>query len=269
MPHLASSLLATNWGSPPGVTTQDQNTNFLWALSYYLAIPIGLIVIGLTVWCVVRYRRRPANAARRPSQFQYHIPLEAVYTIIPLLIVATIFGFVYGAENRIDHVSKNPAVEVRVEGFQWGWRFIYLRVNGRTLSKAQQFQNVGSVANLPNINDTRDLPTLTLPANQTVQLDLVSDDVVHEMYIPAALFDRTLTPGVHNTVDFNFRKPAHYIGQCTQFCGTYHAFMRFNLVIMPRSQFRTWAANQKPGSITYPGKAYRSGIPGNNFGVGD
>lgn len=264
--QILTQLLATNFGSPQGITAQDSHVRYLWHITYYLAIPLGLIVVGAIIWCVVRYRERPGHTGT-PRQFQYHIPIEAAYTIIPLLMVATLFGFMYHAENKIDAVSKHPQVVVNVLGFQWGWRFTYVTVNGHSLATSKQFQEVGSVANEPNLNDTADLPVLTVPANETVQFNLRTADVNHSFYIPATLFKRDLIQGINNVVDMNFVKTGHFIGECTQFCGPYHPFMRFMLEVMPSAQFNQWAASHKPG-ITYAGKPYDSGIPANTFGEG-
>ncbi|MGH9077287.1 MAG: cytochrome c oxidase subunit II [Acidimicrobiales bacterium] len=264
----AGQLLATNFGSPPGITSQDSNVRFLWNLTYWLAIPLGLLVIGLVLWCVVRYRQRPGRQGL-PRQFQYHIPIEAAYTIIPLVMVAVVFGFVFKAESNIDAVAKNPSAEVRVEGFQWGWRFTYMRVGGKALAAPQRFEEVGSVANEPSLNDDSALPVLTLPANVTVQLDLFSDDVNHSFYIPATLFKRDLIQGVSNTVDMNFVKTGQFIGECTQFCGTFHPYMRFVVNVVPPAQFVQWAGAQVPGSVTYAGKPINPGIAPNIFGAGN
>ncbi len=259
-------LRNSNFGSPSGITKQDSQVRLLWQLSNYMAIPLGLIVIGLVVWCVVRYRARPGHDGT-PRQFQYHIPLEITYTVIPLIMVAIIFGFMYHAEDVVDAVAKNPPVRIKVEGFQWGWRFTYLTVNGHPLASDRQFQEVGSVANEPSINDTSDLPVLTVPTNETVEMDLYSDDVDHIMYIPATLFQRDLIQGVSNTVNFNFVRTGRFIGECTQYCGPYHPYMRFVLDVMPAAQFNSWAAHHKPG-ITYAGRTAGSGIPPNLFGRG-
>jgi cytochrome c oxidase subunit 2 len=264
--RLATQLHATNFGSPGGITKQDQQVRLLWHLSYYLSIPLGLLVIGLVVWCVVRYRMRPGHLVT-PRQFQYHIPLEITYTIIPLLMVATIFGYMYHAEDVVDAVAKNPPVRIRVEGFQWGWRFTYLTVNGHPLSQSRQFQEVGSVANEPSINDDADLPVLTVPAHETVELDLFTADVNHSFYIPETLFKRDLIQGVSNTINFNFVQTGRFIGECTQFCGPYHPFMRFVVDVMPAGQFNSWASRHKPG-ITYAGHTAGSGIPPDLFGRG-
>src|SRR6202042_616552 len=97
-------MVATDWGSPGGISTDAEQVLRLWRITYYLAIPIGVLVIGLILWCVFRYRQTPGDR-REPRQFQYHIPIEAAYTIIPLIIVGVLFGFVYGAENKEDNLN--------------------------------------------------------------------------------------------------------------------------------------------------------------------
>ena len=234
-------LLATNFGSPHGVTTQDHWTRLLWHISYYFAIPIGLIVIGLIVWALVRYRERPGHV-RTPAQFQYHIPLEAAYTIIPLVVVAVIFGFMFNAENKQGTVVKQPAVKITVDGFQWGWRFVY--PNGHV--------QVGT-GDYSNINNNNDLPVLVIPSNETVQLHVVSLDVVHTFYVPEFLYNRDLIPGVKNVFDINVTKPGLYPGQCNNICGQYHAYMRFLVDVMPPAQYDAWYKQQPACSITTAG----------------
>jgi cytochrome c oxidase subunit 2 len=235
---VAAHLLATNWGSPGGISTDAHQVLQLWKITYYLAVPIGVLVIGLILWCVFRYRHQPGDL-RQPRQFQYHIPIEAAYTIIPLIIVGVLFGFVYGAENKEDNLTKNPALKVTVEGFQWGWRFTY--PNGH--------QEVGSVATQQTINDASALPVLYMPENETVQFKLESDDVVHSFYVPEFLFQRDLIQGINNVVDIKATNVGTFIGECTNLCGTYHAFMRFEVDVMPPKQFGQWMAHQAPNSI--------------------
>lgn len=239
--HQATRLLATNFGSPSGVTTQDHWVRQLWHISYYFAVPIGLLVIALIVWAMVRYRDRPGHE-RTPAQFQYHIPIEAAYTIIPLVVVAVIFGFMFNAENKQGTVAKNPAVKITVDGFQWGWRFVY--PNGHV--------QVGT-GNYNDVNDNNDLPTLIIPANETVQLQVVSLDVVHTFYVPEFLYNRDLIPGVNNKFDVNVTQPGVYPGQCNNICGQYHAYMRFLVDVMPTAQYNSWYSQQPACSVTTAG----------------
>jgi cytochrome c oxidase subunit 2 len=265
VPHLTSRLLATDFGSPGGITTQDHQVLRLWHISWYFAAPLAVIVVGLIVWCMIAYRARPGAI---PAQHQYHIPLEIAYTIIPFVIVAVLFGYMYQAENKIDKVSKNPAVHITVNGFQWGWRFVYDSVNINGQVKTPDFKVIGSVANEPDINDNVDLPIMVLPANEDVQFDLVSLDVIHSFYIPETLFKRDLIPGVKNVVDMTFKAPGGpYIGECTQFCGTYHPYMRFNVKVLSIPDFNNWVQQQTPGKSYYAGQS-TGGLPGGSFGGG-
>ena len=239
---LATRLVGSNFGSPHGVTDQNHWMRQLWQISFWFALPIAIIVLGGIVWCVIRYRAKDGDD-RRASQFQYHIPIEALYTILPLIIVAIIFGYAYNAENKVNAVSKTPAVKITVEGFQWGWRFTY--PNGH--------QEVGTVANELNINSEANLPILYMPAGETVQLHLVSDDVVHTFYVKEFLFNRDLIPGINNTVDFNVNRTGTFAGQCNNICGQYHAYMRFLVKVMSTADYDAWYAQQAPNSITTAG----------------
>jgi len=154
------------------------------------------------------------------------------YTIVPIALVAVLFVYTYQAENKEDNVSSNPALVVRVDAFQWGWRFTY--PNG--------YEVIGSVATEPSINSTT-LPVLTLPAGETVQINLYSDDVNHSFYVPAFLFKRDAIQGINNSFDFNIDPSVagqRFVGECTQFCGTYHPYMRFWLQVMAKNSFSTW-----------------------------
>ena len=240
MSLLATHVLATsNFGSPTGITTGDKQTLFLWHLTYFIAIPLGLLVLGLIVWCIIAYREKPGST-RRAQQFQYHIPLEALYTIVPLVLVAIVFGFMYSAENKVDHIAKHPAVKITVQSFQWGWRFIY--PNGH--------QEVGDVYDNLNINSRANLPVLYMPAHETVQFTLKTADVVHTFYIPAFLYQRDMYPHIHNVIDFNVTRTGIFPGECNNICGVFHAYMRFNVDVMPVSAYNSWYAHQAPNSIT-------------------
>ncbi|HEX4863298.1 MAG TPA: cytochrome c oxidase subunit II [Acidimicrobiales bacterium] len=238
---LATRLVGSNFGSPHGVTDQNHWVRQLWQISFWFALPIAILVLGGIIWCVIRYREKPGG--RGPSQFQYHIPIEAVYTIVPLIIVAIIFGYAYNAENKVDAISKAPAVKINIEGFQWGWRFTY--PNGH--------QEVGTVSNALDINSEANLPILYMPSGETVQLHLVSDDVVHTFYVKEFLFNRDLIPGINNTVDFNVNRTGTFEGQCNNICGQYHAYMRFLVKVMSPADYDAWYAQQAPNSITTAG----------------
>ena len=216
------------YGMPAPATTQAKQTLYLWQGVFVTAVVVGAIVWGLIFWSIIRYRRR-GNETGLPRQTQYHIPLEITYTVIPVIVVAVIFFFVVRAENVIDRTSATPAVSVRVEGFQWGWRFTYLNPDGTAMGP-------------PIVGNQYSEPVLTLPAGETVRLDLVSDDVIHSFFVPDFLFKRDLIPRVHNVVELYIDKTGTFQGHCAEFCGLHHADMNFLVKAVPKDQFAVPAA---------------------------
>jgi heme/copper-type cytochrome/quinol oxidase subunit 2 len=87
------------------VTTQDHYVRELWHITYIFAVPIGLIVLGLILWCMFRYREGRATIARPPSSSTTS-PSRRPTPIIPLVIVAIVFGFMYNAENHVDATCR-------------------------------------------------------------------------------------------------------------------------------------------------------------------
>jgi cytochrome c oxidase subunit 2 len=218
-----SSQSLPRFGAPAGATQQSHHFIYLWQGTFITAMVIGGLVWGLIFWSIIRYRKRPGDETL-PKQTRYHIPLEITYTAIPVVIVAVIFGFNVHAERKVDQLSKNPAVTVKVEGFQWGWRFSYLRADG-------------SVIGPPVVGTEVSIPTLVLPEDETVLLQLRSDDVIHSFFVPDFLFKRDLIPGVNNDVDFYIDRVGTFEGHCAEFCGIHHTDMNFVVRAVTRQEF--------------------------------
>ena len=213
---------ACRFGAPRGATTQGQDIGRLYQVLFYTAIPVAVIVYGLIFWSIIRYRRGRGDPDRMPKQFRYHIPLEILYTVIPIAIVLGLFVVTYNVEKKVDRVTAKPAVFVRVTAFQWQWRFDY--------------PDYGiSMVGTPTRN-----PQLVLPVGQTAEIRLLSADVNHAFFVPDFLFKRDAIPGFPNTFDLRVDRAGVYRGECAEFCGVNHADMNFTIRALSQSQFRTW-----------------------------
>lgn len=229
-----------------GATKQGHDSFLLYSGTVIAAIVVGTIVVLLILWAVLRYRRR---SDEMPKQFQYHIPLEITYTVIPILIVLALFGFTVVTENAVDAVSPHPAVAVKVTAFQWGWRFDYSGQHVSVLGETTQDPDPVGLNGRPCAPAVDCLgPGLVMPAGETTRITLVSADVVHGFYVPAFNFSRYALPGVTNVFDFTVKHPGIYRAQCTQFCGLYHALMFFHVVALPPAQFRAWLRSEQASS---------------------
>lgn len=221
-----------NFGLPSSATRQGDHTVALWRGVVIAALCVGVLVWGLIFYSIVAYRRRRNDDGEVPGQRQYNHGLEIFYTIIPVLIVAVVFVFAVQAEHRIDNHTK-AATDITVYGFQWQWQFKY---------PADDITVTG--------NGAGPYPELVVPAGETVQLRLISTDVVHSFWVPDFLFKRDLIPGVHNVVQFDVKKAGRYWGECAAFCGLDHARMDFVVHAVPPAQYRRWLAGNHGKSLT-------------------
>jgi len=207
-------------GEQQGVTKQSQGMFDLWHGSVIVALCVGALVVSLIIWCLLRYRRRGRDDI--PNQRQYVIPLEIVYTAIPVVIVVVLFAISWSVQHDVDALSSHPATTIEVRGFQWQWRFHY--PDGDV-----------TVVGLPDHD-----PVMVLPIGETVRIVLTSGDVVHSFYVPQFLFKRDAIPGTTNRFDVNVDKPGTYRAYCAEFCGLNHARMTFTVRAVSPSEFRNW-----------------------------
>lgn len=226
---LGSAACSSRGGVPDPVTKQGSDVLDLWRILLGAAVVLGAFVVGLILWSVVRFRRpRGAAPGDLPVQTRANIPLEVFYTVIPLLIVAVLFGLTLRTQHRENKLSPTPDLTVEVTGFQWGWRFRY---------PAQGITVVGD-ANAP--------PTLVLPVGASVRLRLVAADVVHSFFVPAFLVKRDMIPRVDNQLEVRPTQVGHYGGMCAEFCGLDHTRMTFSVDIVTPQQFQGFVAEQQP-----------------------
>ena len=233
---LAGCNVYPSYGASRGATSQGQDTFKLYSGMMTTGIIIGGIVFLLILFTVFRYRRR---SDAMPRQFHENIPIEIIYTVVPILIVFALFAFTVITENKVDATVRadattsqgKPVVQIRVTAFQWGWRFDYPNLNVGV---------AGEVTNGPGNHG----PQMVVPVGQTVQITLVSDDVIHGFYVRDFNFSRYALPGVTNFFDLNVLQPGTYAGQCTQICGLYHSEMLFSVRAVSPVNFRLWAASE-------------------------
>jgi cytochrome c oxidase subunit 2 len=229
-------------GGYRGSTKQGHDESLLWIGTMIAAIVVMVIVGGLIVWSVIRYRRR---SDEMPRQFQNHLGLEITYIVIPVVMVLTLFGFTVYTENQVDAVTPTPAVKVHVTAFQWGWRYQYpghVDITGVTTEDPDPVGLNGAPC-APAVDCLG--PGLVVPAGETTRITLDSQDVIHGFYVPQFNFSRYAQPGVTNVFDLTVQSTGIYRAQCTQLCGLYHSLMFFHVVALPPNQFRAWLSSQQ------------------------
>lgn len=224
--------------SGPGTTDKTDGIIDLWVGSWVAALIVGVLVWGLLIWCVIVYRRRKDDH-QLPVQLRYHLPLELLYTFVPLLMVGVLFFYTVQVQSDITTVDSDETdINIEVYGRQWAWDFNYLDYEVWDTGSPAEMDDLSSgPEGLQEYADQEQVPTLYLPVDQTVEFTLESRDVIHSFWIPAFLYKLDMIPGRTNTFQVTPQVIGTYYGRCAELCGEYHGYMLFNVEVVSQEDF--------------------------------
>ena len=232
----ASEVIAFGW--PEGVTEQAERMRTLWIGSVIASLVVGVIVWVLILWPVAFHRRRTDQI---PRQFQYNLPVEIAYTVLPLVIVTVLFYFTATTQNFVQAKVEDPDLRVGVVGFQWNWEFQYLQDEAGSDGRFDPMRTeVGTPVSTVGSSST--IPILVVPTDRIVEYRLESDDVIHSFFVPVFLFKRDVFPmpeknNSDNVFQTTVDEEGAFVGRCAELCGTYHSTMNFELRALPVGLF--------------------------------
>jgi len=217
------------FGAPDPKSAEGESIYSLWQGFFVASIFVALLVWGLIVYSIVRFRRRDD---RVPSQKPYNIPVEIVYTVAPVVAVIALFGFSWATERDVTDLAPDPVAHIDVVGFQWSWQFVY------------------TDEDITITGEPGEPPEMVLPLDQPVQLELISTDVNHAFWVPDFLSKRDLIPGVENSITVTPTEVGSYVGRCAEFCGLDHWQMYFAVRVVPRDDYDAWLDEQRSAQET-------------------
>lgn len=194
----------------------------LHSLIFVLAALVFLIVEGLLVYNVLRFRRKPHDDKRVPRQIDRATLLEVIYTGIPILLVLFLFIVTIRTMNAVAAPERRDSdLNVRVVGYRWWWEF--------------EYPDLGIVT----ANE------LHVPVHTNVHIRLESVDVIHSLWVPQLSGKMDAIPGQPNEMWFRATKVGDYTGLCSEYCGLNHATMRLRVVVDRPEDFNRWVAGQQ------------------------
>jgi cytochrome c oxidase subunit II len=230
----ASLLLAACGENLPATTTYPagdhaQRIYDLMVPVFWAALAVFVIVEGVLIYSVIRFRQRSANDAI-PAQIHGNTRIEILWTIAPALILLVIAVLTFRTQ-AINSTQPADALKIQVIGHQWWWEVRYPEQNVITA------------------ND------IYIPTGRPVQFEMTSVDVIHDPWAPKLAGKTDAIPGKLNYYSFTTNQPGVYRGLCAEFCGEQHAVMRFRVVAVEPAAFDQWTqAHQQPvGPNLQPG----------------
>lgn len=248
-------------GMPTPVTEEAPRILSLWQGSWIAAIGVGVLVWGLILWSVY-FHRRSRTKIEVPPQTRYNMPIEALYTVVPLIIVSVFFYFTARDEAKILETSDKPDHVINVVGFQWSWAFNYVadvdgdastgdaaedetldaipsRMKAAFPEGAEGVHEIGTPGTR-NPQNNNPGPTLVLPKGEKVQFILTSRDVIHSFWVVPFLMKQDVIPGHTNRFEVTATKEGTFMGKCAELCGTDHSRMLFNVKVVSPEKYQDY-----------------------------
>jgi cytochrome c oxidase subunit 2 len=182
-----------------------------------IALLIFIGVEGALVFAIWRYRAS-RHVAGEAATFERNRRLEIAWTAAPALILAVIFVLTLGTMAEINGAGVAPAMRIAATGRQWWWEFSY-----------------GGVKTANELH---------IPVDTPIDLDVTSADVIHSFWVPELGPKKDMLPGVTNRLRLLAPRAGSYEGQCAEFCGIEHAWMRIRVVVQSRPEFDAWLRTQ-------------------------
>jgi cytochrome c oxidase subunit 2 len=212
---------------PIGASTMASRVDALYFFLLAVAVFFSLLIAGLTVVFAVKYRRRAPDEVG--TVIHGAMLLEIGWIVIPSLI--TIVIFVWGA-SVFFAISRPPddTLNVYVVGKQWMWKFQHL-------------------------DGQREINELHVPLERNVKLIMTSEDVIHDVFVPAFRMKADVLPGRYTNLWFRATRPGRYHLFCAEYCGTRHSGMVGDVIVMEANEYQEWLSGGGPeGSLASAGE---------------
>ncbi len=198
---------------PPSASTISGEVDALYAFLVGVSIFFSVLIFALVIGFTVRFRRRPGV---HPTPIEGSLPLELLWTLVPLAIAMVIF--VWGAKVYFRTVrAPSNAMQIDVTGKQWMWK-------------------------MQHPTGQREINDLHVPVGVPVKLRMISEDVIHSFYVPAFRIKRDVVPGRYSTTWFEATQPGEYHLFCAEYCGTKHSQMIGRVYALDPVDYQAWLA---------------------------
>src|ERR1700760_627890 len=201
---------------PRTAAVNGEVVNALYIAELAICGLILMTVVGLMFSFCVRYRAGSIASRANLTEKTWHWEIGWTTATLVLFLI----GFVWGAAVYIWLYKSPPGdLEVYIVGKQWMWK-------------------------VEHPGGQREIDALHVPVDKTVRLVLASQDVIHSFFVPAFRIKHDAVPGQYETVWFKATEPGIYQLECSEYCGTEHAHMRGEVVVMEPAAYARWLREQ-------------------------
>jgi cytochrome c oxidase subunit II len=224
---------------PAGPVARTENS--LWNYVFTIAVVVFILVQGLILFAVFRYRDRGGDEI--PKQVAGNTRLELLWTFIPAAILVAI---AVPTVSTIFDLAADPgdeALDVRVVAKQYWWEFEYQGDEGQGVVVANELH---IPTDRPVFLSMQSLSAITNDEglDAVEQGGDINAGVLHSFWVPRLAGKQDVVPGHTRRMTIQADEPGVYPGQCAEFCGLSHARMRFEVIAHEPAEFESWLAAQ-------------------------
>lgn len=208
-----------------------------------MCIIISLLVLGLLAWCVIKYNKK-SNPT--PARWSHNTLVEVVWTVLPVMVLVGISLFSFRLLFAY-HDMPEPDLTVKATGNQWNWAYEYPDQGVSEYVSNMLPEDEARARNVPYLLAADE--AMVVPVGQTVRVLVTASDVIHSFALPAFGLKTDAIPGRVNETWFKADRTGIFYGQCSELCGTDHAFMPIQINVVTQAEFAAWVVS-RGGSMT-------------------
>ncbi|SFQ17184.1 cytochrome c oxidase subunit 2 [Roseivivax halotolerans] len=242
-------------GFQPAATELARDLQWLDGMITVIIAATTLFVLGLMIWCIVRYNQRSNPKA---ASFTHNTPVEIAWTIVPILILVFIGSFSLPTLFKQQEIPEGDVV-IKATGYQWYWGYEYIGEdfsfdsymigspatggdNRYTDEVEAQLTEAGyEPEHFRLATDTQ----VVVPVGQTIVMQVTAGDVIHSWTIPAFGVKQDGVPGRLAELWFTPEQEGIYFGQCSELCGIAHAYMPITVKVVSEEEYAEWLTQMK------------------------
>ncbi|MCU4654001.1 cytochrome c oxidase subunit II [Roseibacterium sp. SDUM158016] len=226
----------------PGVTGVAHDIRALDTLLLVITAAIVLFVTALLVWTMLRHN---ARANPTPATFTHNTKIEVTWTVVPLLILVVIGAFSLPVLFRQQTIPEADVV-VKATGYQWYWGYEYPEEGIEFLSVMLAEDQLAEYGYTRDEHLLATDAAMVVPTGQTVVVQVTAADVIHSWTVPAFGVKQDGVPGRLAELWFEVEpgQEGVYFGQCSELCGSAHAFMPITVFAVTPEEYEAWLAGE-------------------------
>ncbi|HEX4890670.1 MAG TPA: cytochrome c oxidase subunit II [Alphaproteobacteria bacterium] len=238
---------AYNWqmGFQPAASPVMENITSFHHILLILITGITLFVLSLLLYVMLRFNSR-ANPV--PSTNTHNTPLEIIWTVVPIIILVVMaipsFRLLY-----LEDVVPESEMTLKLTGNQWFWNVEYPDHDSLTYD-ITMLEDADRPADAPRLLAVDN--EIVVPVDTTIRVQTTASDVIHAFAIPVMGVKIDAIPGQLNETWFKATREGTFYGQCSELCGSRHAFMPTALKVVSKEAFAAWLEEAKVKHASSP-----------------